>query len=171
MTICYFGDYDPTYSRNRVMTRGLMLNGARVIECNVRKKGIGKYFNLWKRHRSLPGAYDVLVVGYSDTRWMVLFARLISGKPVVWDAFYSLYDSWVFDRKLVSPNSLQAKYYWFQDWLACTLAQKIVLDTNEHISYFVKTFRVDKKKCTRVLVGTDDTVFSPHSLPLNSKKN
>lgn len=140
MNILYFGNYNPNYARNRVIIRGLQQNGARVVH-------------------SLRGPYDVIIVGYSDSRYAVSLAWLFSRKPVIWDAFYSLYDSWVFDRKLVSPHSLKAYYYWFLDWLSCILADRILLDTNAHIDYFVRTFHIPCSKFTRVLIGADDEVF------------
>ena len=142
-TVLYYGDFDPNYSRNRVIMLGLERNGIRIV-------------------RSWRESHDAVIVGYSDSRWTVPVAwlhNLFSGKPLIWDAFYSLYDSWVFDRKLVSPHGLKAKYYWFLDWLSCKLADKILLDTDKHIAYFVRAFHIKKAKCIRIFVGADDTPF------------
>lgn len=161
MRICYFGDFDPEYSRNRVIIKGLQENGAEVLLCNERSRGWDRWRSLAQKHSSLKGAYDMLIVGYSDSRYAVPFAKLLSRKPVVWDAFYSLYDSLIFDRKLARPRSVKAAYYWFLDWLSCTFADKILLDTNAHIDYFSKTFGVSWSKFLRVFVGTDNSVFYP----------
>lgn len=145
MTILYFGNFNPDYARNRVIIRGLEQNGARVVYS-------------WRE------PHDLIIVGYSDSRWPVPLAWLISlfsSKKLVWDAFYSLYDSWVFDRKLVEPTSVKAKYYWFLDWLSCKLSDRILLDTNAHIDYFIKTFGIDRSKFIRVLIGADDSIFHP----------
>ena len=142
MTICYFGNFNPDYPRNRIIIKGLEQNGVRVVY-------------------SLRVPHDLVIVGYSDARWPVIVAKLLSRKPIVWDAFYSLYDAWVFDRKLVSPRSLKAKLYWFLDWLGCKLADRILLDTNAHIDYFVKQFIVRQNKFIRVFVGTDPDLFFP----------
>lgn len=160
MTICYFGDYDPEYSRNRVIIKGLRANGVTVFECNARTAGLKKYNELFKKHRTL-GKYDAMIVGYSNDRWLVFFAKCIARAPVVWDAFYSVYDMWINDRKLVSRISIKALYYWISDQVACMCASKILLDTNAHIDYFLETFFVKKDKFERVLVGTDDEVFFP----------
>jgi len=162
--ICYFGDYDPEYARNRVIIKGLKENGVEVIECNDRARGVKKYLNLFKKFKSIKGKFNFVIVGYSDSRFPLILAKLLTRKPVIWDAFYSIYDSYVFDRKLVKPKSLKAKYYWFMDWLNCKLADKILLDTNAHIDYFVKTFRIDRMKFVRVFIGADDGIFKP-SLP------
>src|SRR3989339_1747466 len=163
MTILYFGDYDPDYSRNRILIKGLKKNNVEILECNDNSQNFFvKLINLYKKHKKIKTEYDLIIVGYSPiSRSMVPFARLLSQKKIVWDAFYSLYDAWVFDKKLVSKYHPKAWYYWFCDLLNCVLADKILLDTNEHIDYFVKTFGVKKDKFIRVFVGSDDTVMYP----------
>jgi len=164
MTICYFGDFDKEYIRNVVIINGLRKNGVRVLLCNVKNKSFIKFFNLFKLHRKLKNKYNILIVGSSNTsRPLVLLAKIISRKFLIWDAHYSLYDSFVFDRKLVKLNSLKAKYYWLLDWLSCKLADKILLDTNEHIKYFVKTFKIKENKLIKVLVGANTDIFYPAS--------
>jgi len=163
MTVCYFGDYDSEYSRNRVIIKGLKKNGVKVLICHSGLRGIKKYFRLWKLHKKTANKYDLLIVGFTSSSRgkLVLLAKLISRKTIVWDAFTSLYEALVLDRKLVSPKSLKAKYYWFLDWLCCKLADKILLDTNEHIKYFVDTFKIKREKFIKVLIGADDSIFYP----------
>jgi len=162
MTICYFGDFDKEYIRNAVIINGLKENGVEVLLCNTKEKGFGKFFKLFKLHKRLKDKYDVLIVGSSGTsRPLVVLAKIISRKFLIWDAHYSLYDSFVFDRKLVKPKSLKARYYWFLDWLSCKLADKILLDTNEHIKYFIETFKIKKDKFIKLLVGANTEIFYP----------
>ena len=71
------------------------------------------------------------------------------------------YDSYVYDRKIVAPMSLKAVYHWFLDWLHCKIADRVLLDTNAHINYFVKTFYVRRFKFIRSLVGASDDIFHP----------
>lgn len=163
MKICYFGNFDPEYARNKVVLRGLEENGVEILFCRTDKKGLGGLIDLFKKHQSLKNSYDIMIIGYSDSRFTVPLARLISRKKIIWDAFYSLYSSYVFDRKLINPQGLKAKYYWFLDWLSCKLANKILLDTNEHIKYFVRVFKEKPQKFMRSFVGTDDLVFYPRS--------
>jgi glycosyltransferase involved in cell wall biosynthesis len=158
MTICYFGIYNPDYARSRVLINGLKQNGVNVIECNSRRYGLLKYFDLFRKHWQIRGKYDFLLVGFPGYQAMVL-ARALARKPIIFDAFSSLYDSMVFDRRIVEIKSLKAKYYWFLDWLSCRLADKIVIDTQAHIDYFVENFKVKPEKFIRVFVGTDDRIM------------
>lgn len=160
MRILYFGDFDPNYARNRILIRGLKENGVEVVTCNDRRRGFKKIFSLAACLLRSRG-FDMVLVGYSDTRFAVPLAWAFTRKPIIWDAFYSLYDAWVFDRKLVKPNSLKAAYHWLLDWVSCFLADKILLDTQTHIDYFIRTFKIKKRKLIKVLIGADDTVFHP----------
>ena len=170
MKICYFGNFNPNYSRNRVIIRGLKENGVEILFANTSLRGWRGLADLGKKYFSLKSRFDAVLVGYSDSRFMVPFIKLISDKKIIWDAFYSIYDSWVFDRKLVKPGSLKARYYWLSDWLSCKLADKILLDTNANIEYFKETFNVDVSKFTRVFVGTDDNIFKPELIIKNNEK-
>lgn len=168
MVICYFGDYDPEYARNKVIIKGLKENNVEVVSCQSDFKSLKKFWSLYRQHKKLKGNYDFMIVGYSDSRLMVPLAKFISNKKIIWDAFYSLYDTMIYDRKLSSTKSLKVKYYWFLDWLNCRLSDKIILDTKEHIKYFIKEFKEKNSKFIKVLVGTDFEIFPPKALKKNS---
>ena len=159
MKVCYFGIYNPNYSRNKELIKGLKENGIEIIGCRVEPTEKYKYWKLFKKHRKIKD-YDLMIVGFPGHSVMPL-ARLICKKKIIFDAFVSLYDSNIFDRKAYSPHGLKALKYWLLDWLACKLANKILLDTDEHIKYFVKTFRIKKEKFKRIFVGSDDSIFYP----------
>jgi len=158
LTICFFGIYDPQYSRNRILMRGLKENGVRVIECRSNKNGIKKYFDLIKKHRRIKKEYDILLVAFPGWHSMIL-AKFLTGKPIIFDSFNSIYDSEVLDRKIAEKGSLKAKYYWILDWLACKLADKILLDTDEHIKYFTEEFGIKKNKFQKIFVGSSARLF------------
>jgi len=158
MKILFFGTYNPDYSRNRVLLSGFKENNINVIECHSDLKGIKKYIDLFQQHKKYRNKYDLMFVAFPGQLTMI-FARFLSRKKIVFDAFTSLYDSNVFDRKTVGEKSLRAKYYWFLDWLSCSLADKILLDTNEHIKYFIKTFKIKRDKFIRLFVISDDEIF------------
>jgi glycosyltransferase involved in cell wall biosynthesis len=160
MRILYFGTYNPDYSRNGVLINGLKQNGVEVLECRDNSPGIKKFINLYRKHKSLRGQYDVMVVGFLGQQ-MVPFAKLITLKPIVFDAFLSLYDSNVFDRKTVSKGSLKAFYYWILDWLSMTLADVVLFDTDQHVSYAAGEFRINKNKFRKLWIGARDDVFYP----------
>ena len=168
MTVCYFGIYDPNNSRSRDLMNGLEENGVEVIECRVDPTQPFKYWKLFKKHRQI-GNYNAMIVGFPGHPVMLL-AKLICRKPIVFDAFVSLYDSNIFDRKSASHYSLEALKCWLLDWLSCKLADTVLLDAEEHIKYFTKTFGIAKEKFRRIMIGADETIFYPRNVQKNTDK-
>lgn len=162
--ICYFGDYDPEYGRTKVLIEGLRKNGIEVIECHEDSHTTAreKCIHLWREYRKI-GEHDVVIVGFSNTRWMPLFARLVTRNPLIWDLQFSFYENWVFDRKLVREGSIKAVYHWVSEWLLVRVVDRIIMHTNACADYIVRTFGVDKRKFSRVLVGADTAIFYPRS--------
>jgi glycosyltransferase involved in cell wall biosynthesis len=105
-------------------------------------------------------AIIVGVLGHQDMPLAWLCGRLFS-QPVIFDTFISLYDTYVFDRRSVKDGTLKAKFYWWLDKLTCSLADKIILDTQSQIDYFVKTFNISRHKFFCLPIGGDDTIFNP----------
>jgi len=168
LTICFFGRYDPNYSRSRTLFLALKQNGVKIIECRTELKGVVKYFDLIKKHWKIRKQYDVLLVLFPG--WHSVFlAKLLTRKPIIFDTLISIYDSTVFDRKNTKKGSLKAKYFWFTDWLSCRLADKVLLDTDEHIKYFVEEFGINSSKFAKVLLSTDTRFFKSRETPENEK--
>src|SRR3989338_4689893 len=160
MTVLYFGNYNSSYSRNRVLIKGLRQNGVKLIECNVRKSGFRALIPLFFKYLRLNPSYDLMIVGFPGQEVMFL-ARFITKKPIIFDAFTSHYGGYILDRKYFPTKSLRAKYYRFLDKWSCKLADLVLLDTNAHIDFFVKEFGLPKEKFRRIFVGTDSDIFYP----------
>ncbi len=157
MTVLYFGVYDPAYARNWVLINGLKKNGVEVIECRVKpQRGafIRLFFKFWVTHRH----FDAMIVGFPGQEVMFL-ARLITRKPIIFDAFTSHYGGYILDRKKASPKSLRARYYRFLDAWSCKLANTVLLDTQAHIDFFVKEYRLSPRKFRRLWIGANETIF------------
>ncbi len=162
--ICFFGIYNSEYSRNRVLISGFKQNGYTVIECNVNPSlysSFGKYIALYKEYKKIRHKYFEFIIVAFPGHSIVWLARILFGKRIIFDAFVSLYNSEIEDRKMYSKWSLRALYDWLLDWSACKMADKVLLDTNIHIDYFVKRFFLSKDKFIRVFVGTNTEIFFP----------
>lgn len=159
-TVCYFGTYDPNYSRSRIIVNGLRANGVEVLECNDGAPFFKKYFNLIKKHRAFKGKYDAMIVGFPGFQVMIL-AKLLTRKPIFFDAFASLYDSMILDRKLARKISLRGLYCWWMDWLSMKLADIVLFDTNQNINFASEKFGIKKEKFRRVLVGAETDIYQP----------
>lgn len=92
---------------------------------------------------------------------MVPFIRLFTRKKILFDAFLSIYQTLAFDRKSIHPHGILAKIAKYFERSSCRLADKVFLDTEQHINFFVKEYNLDETKFHRLLVGSDDTVMYP----------
>ncbi|MBI3902340.1 MAG: glycosyltransferase [Nitrosomonadales bacterium] len=179
--VVIWGTYDSGKPRVRILERGLRENGVEVICCHcevwrgvedksqvkglARKaaiafKWLSAYPSLLYNYLRLP-KHDVVIVpylGHLDVLVLWPFARL-RGVPIVWDAFLSLYNTIVEDRRLLGACNPLAKLIWVWEWLACRAARRVVLDTRAHGDYFAQTFHVPGAKMASVFVGAEPEVF------------
>ena len=160
MRVLYFGVYNPSYARNSILINGLKENGHEVIECRERIRAFWKYPKLVFKYLKIRGKFDIMIVGFCGQEVMFL-ARLLTFKPIIFDAFMSHYGGYVIDRGYFTKNSWRAKYYRFLDTWSCKLAQVVLLDTDAHIDFFVKEFNLPRQKFRRIWIGANDFIFYP----------
>jgi glycosyltransferase involved in cell wall biosynthesis len=187
MKLCYWGTFERQYPRNAVVISGLRQNGVEVIECHFAlwKEGFrynkltllsglgGKLRFLGRILLAYPtvisrylfiGEHDAVVVGYwghFDIFFLAPFAKL-KRKPIIFDAFFSLYDTAISDWKLAPKNSLLARLCHFVDRSACRLATLVLVDTEAQRDFFCQEFGVAKEKVRRLYMGADESSFAPY---------
>jgi len=185
LRVCYFGTYLRDYPRNKIIIDGLRRQNVEVIECHVDlwkgieprwneiKSNTGKmkivckmiiaYLRLFLMHQEIMGDYDVMIVGYTG-HFDIFLARVLASlkrRPLIFDAFVSLYNTFVEDRCLFQPNSLAAKLLLWTDRVTCNLSDAVLMDTHTHIRYFKDVLKIDRPEFHCLWVGADDTVFAP----------
>ena len=161
MKVLFFGVYDPAGSRPRVLVKGLALNGIEVAHCRTTARRLPfAYLDLM---RQFEGNVDVVLVCTPGqhlvpiARWLVRHKRI----PIILDAMYSEYDTYVNDRRTVWQYSVGALRYYAIDRLSCHLADTVIVDTDLNAKYFQHTFRMPPARMRRIFVGSDDEVFVP----------
>jgi glycosyltransferase involved in cell wall biosynthesis len=102
---------------------------------------------------------DIIFVGFFG-QFLVPIVRLFTKKKIVFDTFLSAYQTLAFDRKVISPNGIAAAIIKFVEKLSCQIADVCLLDTEEHIGYFVKEYHLDRSKFHRSFLGAE----SPEAL-------
>ncbi|MBI3305364.1 glycosyltransferase family 4 protein [Candidatus Parcubacteria bacterium] len=162
-TICTFGIFNPGYSRSRMMRLGLESFGCRVVIVQDRTPGWRKYVNLRRKLKTAANQFDVLLVCFPGQTAMVL-ARLTSLKPVIFDAFTSLYDSDVYDRAVVAPFGWGALWRFCLDFLSLHLADFVLVDTEAQRRYYVRTFKLKPERIGVVPVGSVEGIMQPQPL-------
>ncbi|MFA6503709.1 MAG: glycosyltransferase [Patescibacteria group bacterium] len=81
----------------------------------------------------------------------IIQLKYIKRKQIIFDAFTSMYDSSVNDRKTVGRYSLKAAYLYLQDYLYCHLSDHLIFDTESHKDYFFTTFGLKSSKKYTIL--------------------
>ncbi|MEA2715129.1 MAG: hypothetical protein QOG91_157 [Candidatus Parcubacteria bacterium] len=161
-TVLYFGIFDPNFSRNRVFAAGLKANGINVIVCTDTSPGLLKYWRLFRKHRTVRDQYDAVIVGFPGYAAAPL-AKLIArrGRPVIFDALCSFYETQIISRDAYRGNPLRIPYVRSIDWLAARSADFILVETERQKEYFAEELGVPRGKCVVVYTGADDSVFHP----------
>jgi len=181
LRVLAWGTYDLSKPRVRILLRSLREVGTEVTECHadvwgqtIDKSQVKGWMDrlqfllrwllayprlLWCWFRKPTP--DVVVVGYLgqiDVLILWPFAKL-RRTPIVWDAFLSLYNTVIEDRKMFSPKHPVAWALYALEWLACRAADRVVLDTRAHAHYFVERFKIPVEKTDSVFVGAEDDKF------------
>ncbi|QBY03451.1 glycosyltransferase [Thalassotalea sp. HSM 43] len=181
LNILVWGTFDKTKPRNRILQNGLSQVGCILQYCHAniwmgendksQLKKVSQWgnilFSYMKEYPKLIAKFckidktDFILVGYLghiDVLILWPFAK-IKGVPIVWDAFISLYNTVVEDRKLVSKyNPLSWLLYIFE-WTACRAADVVVLDTRAHANYFRSRYKLDQNKVAHTYVGAEELFF------------
>lgn len=181
MRIVWWGTYDTSKPRTRILLDGLSSTGVEIVQIHssvwehVRDKSAERsYLTIlarglrwlfaypWLIARYLAAAeHDAVMVGYLgqvDAIVLWPFARL-RGKPIILDAFISLYNTTVEDRQLFSSSHPLARMIKAIEFLACSCADRVLLDTSAHADYFATTYRLPRSHFGVVYVGAEKLFF------------
>jgi glycosyltransferase involved in cell wall biosynthesis len=159
--ICWFGIWNERYPRNHVLLTGLRKLGYPIVECRVPQDGgLRKHLTLIKKLRALRGSYDLIYVAYPAPS-VALWARLFGRGPIVVDAFYSMYDAVVCDRREIGALHPRAWKLGVLDWVSVRVAHLTIFDTREHEKYMKSWWGLSRARCAVVPIGVDDALMRP----------
>jgi len=111
-----------------------------------------------------PGGFDVYLAGFLGQPLMP-FLRARSLKPVILDAFISVYDTLCLDRRTFSPRSPVGRVSRWLDTQALQWARCVLTDTSANADFMAQEFGVARSKFVPVPVGADESLFYPQSNP------
>jgi glycosyltransferase involved in cell wall biosynthesis len=164
--VCYFGRFDPQYNRNIILAKCLERSGAHVIRIRDDRGLPARTPSLVTR--ALRERFDAIVVGFRAHSDMIAARALatLRGVPLVFDPLTSRYEEKVIDRRLVGPRTPLAWWYRTIDGLGCRVADRVLLETDQQIDHFARTFNVPRDRFRRVFLGADDEVLRPQPMPV-----
>ena len=178
--LTFWGTYDLSKPRTRILLDGLRKQSVEVLELHAR---------IWPDHadksqlsmRSFAVAtiwallcYPALIIrlfrsprdavlvvpylGALDVLMLWPFAKL-RGQRIVWDMFLSLYDTVVNDRKMVRRRHPVALALYVTEYLAARAADLVTLDTQAHADYVSRLYKLSNKKTAAIPVGAEVEKF------------
>jgi len=103
---------------------------------------------------------DAFVVSYMGY-FLVVFIRIFSKKPIVFDYYVSLYEMMVDDRKVFKEGSFMAKVCHWLDKRSLELADYIIVDTTPLIEKAVDMYGIDKAKFLRLPASVNEEKLFP----------
>lgn len=159
-----FGFADQNSPRYRNLIKTYESEGWDIRECHTTEKGFfRKCHDLaaqLKEHRAGADAVLVNFPGY----YLMPLAWWLTRRPrltLIFDAFISISDTLVSDRKKVSWLHPIAWFYYIADVVSCHLADTVLIDTQAHKQFFMKRFFLKDNDVRVVYVGTREDLFFP----------
>jgi glycosyltransferase involved in cell wall biosynthesis len=161
MRILFTCGREPEYQRNAVI-RAALARHFDVISITDSSHNLPlRYLRIaWHLLKVGRIDFDLMFVGFLGQPLMPLVRRL-TRKPILLDAFLSVYDTLCFDRRTFTPQSAVGRMAFWLDRASCAYADQVLLDTQAHADYFQHTFGVPENKLQSLFVGCDDKVFYP----------
>jgi len=171
MKILYMAGREPSYVRNAMLLKMLARNGAEIVHCTDSSPTYpARFLKVIQKFLSRKNEnFDCVFVGFLGQP-LVPVIRMLTDKPIIFDAFLSTFDTMCFDRKRFTPDSMAGKFFYWLDRYSCAQADRILLDTDAHIDYFTQTFGLPRDKFHRVFVGADESIFYPRETKKNGEK-
>lgn len=178
--VCMAGTWDPHFGRNRILRRLLERAGFEVTICRVdlwgersgavvRRRKLAVLLRALVAYPLLVGRFlripkpDIVLVpypGHFDMPVLWVLSR-IRRAPVIFDAFISLFDTVVSDRRLASRRSFVGRLARTMDRAACRLADLNLADTPPHARYLSTLSRTPLERFRVLWVGAQEGVFQP----------
>ena len=175
MRILFITGRELSYARNEVLHHAFQQLGTVDVIAPPRQPDSllrsGVKLAVTAARRLLRQRYDLVVVGFYGHLVLALLRPLLQHRwpfrrpPLLFDAFVSNYDTLCFDRQHFSPTSLPGRVAFRLDQSNCQLADHILLDTTQHVDYFVETFGIPISKFTAIPVGCSESIYHPRVTP------
>ncbi|MEK7591229.1 MAG: glycosyltransferase [Patescibacteria group bacterium] len=166
--ILAIGYHDQNAPRHWNIKRDLEQEGWEVRECHTTKKGFfRKFHDLRRQYLDHQEDASAVLVTFPGHFLMPPLWLLTRGKhpKLMFDAFISLSDTLVDDRKKVSWVNPYAWFLYILDCLSCYLADEIWIDTEAHRQFFIKRFHIPPSKIRAIYLKARTDIFFPREYP------
>jgi len=158
----YFSNYIRTKSILDILRR----NRIKIISILEENKKLRYFLALFATIIRLKEC-NVIFLPFRSHELLPIF-RFITKKPIIFDAFISLYDTLCFDRKIFRPDSIVGKILKCYDAYLCRIANFVLVDTKTHCEYFKKEFNA--KNISYLYLECNKELFKPVNVEKDRNK-
>ncbi|MCH5255799.1 MAG: group 1 glycosyl transferase [Lachnospiraceae bacterium] len=116
------------------------------------------YFSLLFKNMRV---FDTVFIGFSPQLILPFWGWKFRKQNIIIDFFISTYDTFVFDRKKFTKNSLCGRLLKNLDCKTIRKADLVIADTNCHGQYFVKEFGLSEEKLRVLYLQADTDIYYP----------
>jgi len=157
---------EPIYTRNDVLLRALRTR-YRLTEVTDGRLGslTARLLRLLPRLAlALRCPHDLVIVGFYGYL-LAWFARQLTQRPILFDAFLLTHDTLVGDRGLFRPNSSLARLAMAVDRMGGESADHILLDTHTQADTFSQITGIPRNRVSTLFVGCNEDLFNADVIP------
>jgi glycosyltransferase involved in cell wall biosynthesis len=157
LKILYISTHDPRYTRTESL---LALFAQMGLDVRVVLAGRSrfKYVRAIRDLLRYKASCDLVFVAFRGHETLPI-VRMFTGKPIVFDAFVSVYDTLCLDRGIFRPNSLAGQFLKAYDRFLCRMSYVVLVDTQAHKEYFQSQFGATNVEY--LYVGCNEELFRP----------
>lgn len=164
MRILYLTGREPDYPRNQIVERALRRRHEVVRATSSARRPLRRNLAVLARFILARGPFDLVFCGFYGQPLM-LWLRWLTRRPILFDAFFSTYDTVVIDRQHFRPGSPGARAARWLDVLACRWAGHVLVDTESTRRFFVETLGVSPAHLDVLYTSADESLFQPRPRP------
>src|SRR5579884_572136 len=130
---------EPSYIRNRLLLYGLSRLYPVSVIASCRPRYGERFASILPRLLRAAARADLIVAGFLGQPIAIIAASLLR-KPVLLDAFVSVYDTLCLDRRMVAERSPLGRLIFAMDRDAISTANLVLVDTDCQRRFFSDTF-------------------------------
>lgn len=127
-----------------------------------RKNNPLRIVEIWLRlHKKRVERADIVFIGF-EPQFVIPFKKyVLKGKTIIVDFFISVYDTLVWDRKVIKDKSFLADWCYCLDEITLHRADLLIADTKAHEKYFMSEFNGHEKCFETIYLEADEKIYYP----------
>lgn len=166
VSVLYVSTYNPNYTRTQALL-GLFERA----QIRVKKVLVGgsklKYPRAVYGLTKCKAGCDLIVVAFRGHEILPILS-LFADRPIIFDAFISMYDTLCFERQVLKPNSLAGRFLKAYDRFLCRISDVVLVDTRAHKEYFETEFGA--RNVEYLYIGCNESMFRPMQVQEQASK-